>query len=189
MTFQQEFQSWRSPPSIEVSTPPAPGSPAPSTGLLSFPYPTHKPVIVTFLRHCGCPFSEKTFRDLRASSSASPDIVHIAVSHSNRQHTDKWLSEIGGAGNVTVLIDEDRTTYARWGLGPSSLTHVLSLKGLIGLVKVGRSEGIWNRPTESGSRWQTSGTYAVNKEGTVVWGGPAKGAEDVPVLEDIKAKL
>jgi hypothetical protein len=122
MTFQQEFQSWRSPPSIEISTPPAPGSPAPSTALLSFPYTAHKPVIVTFLRHCGCPFSEKTFRDLRTSASSSPDIVHIAVSHSNRQHTDKWLSEVGGAGDVTVLIDDERTTYARWGLGPSSLT-------------------------------------------------------------------
>lgn len=47
------------------------------------------------------------------------------------------------------------------------------------LYKMGKSEGIWNRPTESGTRWQTSGTWAVNRKGVMRWGGVANTADDV----------
>jgi len=49
--------------------------------------------------------------------------------------------------------------------------------------KLGREEGIWNRPTESGSRWQISGSFAVDGEGVVRWGGAASRADDVPDFE------
>ena len=48
---------------------------------------------------------------------------------------------------------------------------------------LGKGEGIWNRPTESGSRWQTSGSWGVDREGVVRWGGVAKAADDVPTFE------
>jgi len=47
------------------------------------------------------------------------------------------------------------------------------------VYKMGKSEDIWNRPTESGSRWQTSGSWAVDGKGVVRWGRVAKAADDV----------
>jgi hypothetical protein len=42
---------------------------------------------------------------------------------------------------------------------------------LSNLNKLGKEEGIWNRPTESGNRWQTGGNYGVDKNGIVQWNG------------------
>lgn len=56
------------------------------------------------------------------------------------------------------------------------------------MYQLGKSEGIWNRPTESGTRWQTSGSWAVDGKGVVRWGGVAKSADDVPEFgEAVKA--
>jgi hypothetical protein len=52
------------------------------------------------------------------------------------------------------------------------------------VYKLGSQEKIWNRPTESGSRWQTSGAWAVDKEGVVKWGRVSKAADDVPDFEE-----
>ena len=38
--------------------------------------------------------------------------------------TDKWLSDIGGPGDVEVIIDHERKFYGAYGLGVSSLWHV-----------------------------------------------------------------
>lgn len=54
------------------------------------------------------------------------------------------------------------------------------------MYKLGKSEGIWNRPTESGNRWQTSGSWAVDGMGVVRWGGAAKAADEIP---DFKGAL
>ena len=51
---------------------------------------------------------------------------------------------------------------------------------------MGKSEGIWNRPTESGTRWQTSGSWAVDGSGIVRWGGAAKAADEI---SDFKQSL
>lgn len=48
------------------------------------------------------------------------------------------------------------------------------------VYSLGKREGIWNRPTESGTRWQMAGSWAVDGEGVVRWGGVAKAADDVP---------
>lgn len=55
------------------------------------------------------------------------------------------------------------------------------------MYALGKGEGIWNRPTESGSRWQTAGSWAVDGEGVVRWGGLSKSADDVPTFgESVK---
>lgn len=51
------------------------------------------------------------------------------------------------------------------------------------VVKLGRAEGIWNRPTESGKRFQTSGFWAVDGRGIVKWGRAAKQGSDIPDFE------
>lgn len=52
------------------------------------------------------------------------------------------------------------------------------------MFKLGRQEKIWNRPTESGSRWQTSGSWIVDREGIVKGGGIAKSADDIMDFEE-----
>ena len=163
-------------------------------------------MVIAFLRHCGCPctspipvsslnctnrcictVAEATFLNLRARATENPDVAFVAVSHSNPQHTQKWLSEVGGPGSVNpvqVIIDESRETYAKWGLGTSSFAHVLSPAGLKAVRTLGKEKGIWNRPTESGSRWQTGGCFGVDKAGRVVWGGVSGRADEMPTFEE-----
>ena len=50
--------------------------------------------------------------------------------------------------------------------------------------KLGKSERIWNKPTESGSRWQTSGSFAVDSQGVVRWSKVSKTADDLPDFQE-----
>lgn len=182
MTFQQELSSWYAPKSpSSIPDPPSIGSKAPSTPKIKLQ--PGQPTILTFLRHCGCPFAEKTFLNLRETAKAHKSIAFIAISHSDQAATDTWLKSLSQAGsepsNLQVIVDEQLEAYAAWGLGPSGYAHALSPRSLYEVWKLGREEGIWNRPTESGSRWQTSGSWAVDAKGVVRWGRPAERADDV----------
>lgn len=53
---------------------------------------------------------------------------------------------------------------------------------LYSAVQLGKTEGIWNRTTESGTRWQTGGAFAVDRAGKVRWVSIARSASDVPDL-------
>lgn len=136
------------------------------------------------------------------------------MSHSNQPHTTRWLHDVlgrdsssrGSGGdaqqeqgqqqptqspappalpdNLDVEVDEGRGAFAAWGLGVSSLWHVLSPRGLYDVYRLAREEGIANRPTESGYRWQTSGSWAVDARGRVVWGGAAGAANEIPNFEE-----
>lgn len=155
-----------------------------------------RPAVITFLRHCGCPWAEKTFLNLRQIAGDYRDIDFIAVSHSDQNATDNWLKSLPQAGsepsNLKVIVDDKSEMYAAWGLGPAGWVHVLSPWQLWNVYKVGKEEGIWNRPTESGSRWQMSGSYAVDKDHVVQWGGPMGRADEVPdfavAVEAVKGK-
>jgi len=85
--------------------------------------------------------------------------------------------------NLRIVVDDKIEIYAAWGLGTASFAHTLSPWSMYSVWKLGRTEGIWNRPTESGSRWQTAGTYAVDGDGIVRWSAPAQRADDIPDLE------
>ncbi|KAF1980773.1 hypothetical protein K402DRAFT_468028 [Aulographum hederae CBS 113979] len=188
MIAMQEAKSWAFPTNLPTSPVPRIGQAAPPTEGLGIPSSEGRPAIVTFLRHCGCPFAEKTFLYLRATAASNPTIRCIAISHSSSSATDKWLEALGGRQSVEVIIDENRELFAQWGLGISSFWHVLSPWGLWDVYKLGKGEGIWNRPTESGTRWQTAGSFACDGEGIVRWGGAAGSASDVPDFgETVKA--
>lgn len=66
---------------------------------------------------------------------------------------------------------------------------MLAPAGLWAVVRLGRAEGIWNRPTESGSRWQTAGAFAVDAGGVVRWGGAAGRADEIPDFEEAVAAV
>jgi hypothetical protein len=125
---------------------------------------------------------------MRTAAIEHPHINFIAISHSDQPSTEKWLNAVGGPGPVRVVVDTEREIYAKWGLGVVPWKHVLSAAAMVSIWKLGKEHGIWNRPTESGSRWQCSGHWAIDQEGFVRWGGPAARADDLmDVTEAINA--
>jgi hypothetical protein len=55
---------------------------------------------------------------------------------------------------------------------------------LYSVYKLGKQEKIWNLPTESGSRWQTSGSFAVDRDGIVRWAKVATAADFIPDFKE-----
>jgi hypothetical protein len=185
------------------------GGKAPSTAKLVFPAPEEKPTVLAFLRHCGCPctcislltrahtdlttVAEKTFLQLRALAPVHPNIHFVAISHSNQAATDKWLAALpepsrNSQSNLQIVVDDARAIYAAWGLGTSSLWHVLG--SISSVSKLEKEDGIKVRSTESGNRWQTAGNFAVDAQGTVRWSRKDERADDMPdVKQGVDAVL
>ncbi|KAK4234801.1 hypothetical protein C8A03DRAFT_18360 [Achaetomium macrosporum] len=143
-------------------------------------FPRDKPVLVVFLRHCGCPFAEKTFKLLTDLSNHHPEVHCVAVSQSSQKDTDKWIVEVGGEWDVQVIVDASRQLYHAWGLGTSTYWYALNPLAMWHTWKLGTEEGIWNRNAESGSKWQIGGAFAVDAGGFVRWAKPAASADEVP---------
>jgi hypothetical protein len=124
--------------------------------------------------------AEKTIRQLRQFASQALGVTFIAVSHTSEVVPEKWLTAIGEVENIFVIVDHESELYARWGLGVSSFYHILnpSSLSLCGLPE----EGIWNRSTESGTRWQTAGNFATDVDGIVRWIQVASSAGDIRIL-------
>lgn len=128
---------------------------------------------------------------MRETAARSPNVHFIAVSHSSEAHTTKWLAEVvsgssneGSPANLDLEVDDKREIFAAWGLGVASFWHVLSPRGLYEVYRLAKEEGIANRPTESGYRWQTSGSWAVDGQGKVAWGMPMSVANEIPDFDE-----
>jgi hypothetical protein len=124
--------------------------------------------------------AEKTFKNLTALSERYGNVHCVAVSHSSREATERWIPQVGGVWQTAVIVDENRDLYAKWGLGLSSTWHAFNPMALYSVYRLGADEGIWNRPTESGSRWQKSGAFAVDEDGIVRWQHISNTADDLP---------
>lgn len=122
-------------------------------------------------------------------ASDHKDVQCIAVSHSDKDHTEKWVESVGGAGNIQIIVDDQRQIYGAYGLGISSFWHVLNPWSLGAVFKLGREQNIWNRPTESGSRWQSSGVYAVDASGIVRYSHPSQTTDDLGDFEEALKSL
>ncbi|KAI6712208.1 hypothetical protein JHW43_005252 [Diplocarpon mali] len=144
------------PQALTTSPIPKFGSLSPPSQKLPFPPSDGKFAFVTFLRHCGCPFAEKTFLSLRDHASRHQNTTHIARSHFSPAATQTWLASVGRLGSVQVLVDDAREIYAQWGLGVS----------------------------KSESRWQTANSFAVDGDGVVRWVRVMEEADEVPDFED-----
>lgn len=185
LTVPNALKSWATPPPPPIEIAPAPelGTRAPESNKLRLPALDGRPSVVVFLRHCGCPFAEKTFLELRRLANKFPRLNFIAVSHSSQKATEKWLSQIGGKWAVTVVVDEEREVYASWGLGVSTTYHLLNPWTQIAARKLGREEGLWGREVDpSGNRWQVGGTWATDETGLIRWGAVSKTADEIPDL-------
>ncbi|KAI0480502.1 hypothetical protein GGR56DRAFT_671607 [Xylariaceae sp. FL0804] len=176
MSLAQEWESFKAPPAKQVTPPPEVGARAPVNEGLQLP--TDKPTVIVFLRHCGCPFAEKTFKAVTRLSNRHKDVHFVAVSHSSAEATESWVVKVGGNWEASVVIDEQRDLYAQWGLGTSTTWHVLSPATLYKAFRLARDENVWGRPTESGTRWQTAGAFAVDEKGVVRWRQVARSADE-----------
>jgi hypothetical protein len=237
-------QPWLAPPPppIPVAECPKVGDLAPLDRDRKLVFGGGKNVLVVFLRCVGCacvfpnprasPFrscchatnfsllavAQKTFLNLRTvANKHANELTCVAVSHSSEQATKKWLDMLGGAWNVQIVIDEDRSIYAAWGLGLGSVWYVLNpttqvqswketgwlgekVAGAIKRTATGGRAATYTTggsgvidvegpATVMGNKWQTAGAWAVNGRGTVIWGGKALRADDVLDLEGGLAAL
>ena len=164
-------------PAVATAQPPNAGDPAPTAASES----AGPPFVVAFLRHPGCPFAEQTLRSLRAAAASRPEAAWIAVSHASEETTDEWARAVGGSGDVELVVDVERHLYAAWGIGRSDLGHFMGSRSLKAVVRLAR-EGVHNRHPQ-GSRWQSAGTFAVDRSNTVRWRHLPEHAGDLPDLE------
>jgi hypothetical protein len=172
------------PPATPTAPPPAVGASAPE---LPPGAPADTAVVLAFLRHTGCPFAEWTARELRAAAERDPDVAWVAVSHAPSAATEEWAEAVGWLGGVTLISDPERNSYARWGLGRSSLGHFAGRRSLSQVAKLAR-EGVRNRHPH-GTRWQQAGTFAVDGAGVVRWRHLPAHAGDLPDLRNAASTL
>lgn len=170
-------RSFLPPRAVPTADPPSPGDSAPR---LTADGDAPAGAVIAFLRHAGCPFAEATARSLTDAARTRPDVDWIAVSHAPRTATERWCGAVGLSG-VDVVVDEDRSRYAAWGLGRSTLGHFLGWRSLRSVASLAR-RGIRNRHP-SGTRWQSAGTFAVDRDGIVRWRHLPSHAGDLPDLE------
>lgn len=124
----------------------------------------------------------------------------ILVSHSSEEATYRWLQAVQQSGRVpakfgsgelevNLVIDNELELYAVWGLGVANMRHVLNLSTVHAAILLGWREGLWDRATESGSRWQTAGAYGIDRSGYVRWVHVPRLASDLADFGDAGAAL
>jgi hypothetical protein len=123
---------------------------------------------------------------MRQKAQQHANIHFLAISHSSQEATERWLASLPSPDkntqpNLHIIVDAEREAYAAWGLGVSGWWHVL---GSIPGTRKLKEEGITVRGTESGSRWQTAGNFAVDGQGVVRWSRVDKRADDMPDFEE-----
>ena len=162
---------------LAVASPPAIGDLARP---LPAPEDADRPAVIAFLRHAGCPFAEQTVQLLRAAADGEPSIRWLAISHADERATSAWLTAVGGSGAVEVISDPSRRSYAAWGLGQTNIGHFLGRRSLAAVAALART-GIRNRHP-SGTRWQSAGTFAVDRDGRIAYRHLPSHAGELPDL-------
>ncbi|KAL0489992.1 HTH-type transcriptional regulator y4qH [Acrasis kona] len=150
-----------------------------------------KKSIVAFVRHCGCPFAEKTTSWLLEISASHPSLDIIVITHANEQDSKDWLDLVEknaidsgkkvDKNSIKMVCDPDRTLYHKWGIGSLPTLGSMFGSGVMNeLSELKDKEGIQNTETKAGSaRWQNSGSFAVDDNQIIKWAHVAKDAADV----------
>lgn len=82
-----------------------------------------------------------------------------------------------------MQIDDNRESFAEYGLGYSTFWAVLNPWSLKTAMTIGKNEGYDIRPTESGSRWQTAGLFAADGDGKLTYAHKASTSDDLGDLD------
>ncbi|WVR03605.1 hypothetical protein IAU60_000597 [Kwoniella sp. DSM 27419] len=162
---------------------PSIGSPAPA--LPNVELKGH-PTLVAFVRHCGCPFAEKEVHNLAEQMKRNQELHVVIVQHSEEKQTREWFEAIDGpqlftdSSRLHLIPDPQRELYAKWGIGALGWGGMINSTVMESLKTLKAEDGIDLRPTGEGSwRWQNSGGFAVDDQGTVRWNKVAKDSSDV----------
>lgn len=124
---------------------------------------------------------------MRDAAAAGGELQWVAVSHAPDDATERWCRRLGGGGEVLVVSDATRGSYAAWGLRQTNAAHFLGRRSLGAVVSLAR-QGIRNtHPT--GTRWQSAGTFAVDGERVVRWRHLPEHAGDLPDLDAARAAV
>ncbi|KAI0008192.1 hypothetical protein F4779DRAFT_461794 [Xylariaceae sp. FL0662B] len=212
-------QAWLSPapPPVPVAAEcPKPGDLAPLDRDRQLTFGSGKPVVVLFLRCVGCAFAQKSFLALRdLAIKHQGRATFIAVSHSSREATRRWIDMLGGAWSVEIVVDEDRAIYAAWGLGLGNVWYMFNPttqiqgwkeKGWMGIKVANAVQRSGTPPppasagaaggsesegpsTVIGNKWQQAGLFAIDGRGTVVWAAKALRADDVMDIDAAAAAV
>jgi hypothetical protein len=82
---------------------------------------------------------------------------------------------------VEVASDPSRRSYAVWGLDRTGLGHFMGRRSLTAVAGLAR-QGIRNRHP-AGTRWQSAGTFALDRDGIVRWRSLPAHAGELPDLQ------
>lgn len=195
-SLARKLGSFRRPPELDLESVPTVGEEAPGRPRLAM----GQPRVIVFLRHIGCAFGEATLDRLASTAREHPDVEFVAITHGDPEIATEWCEEIG-LGTVTLagadasvsmchdvtdtgvrmLVDEDRSLYAEWGLGRAGWWHLLHPRVTVGSIRA-MLAGYRDRTT-SGNRWQQSGLFAVDADGVVRSVHVAKTADDLPNVD------
>lgn len=143
--------------------------------------------LFVFLRHVGCPFAEKTVKDLRDLGDEDGRVEVVFVSHGDEKTAARWLALVGGCGSARWIDDPSRQLYGNCGLGYSPASHFLGRASLSAAMAL-RSQDIRNR-VASGTRWQTAGAFLVGSDGRVAWKHVPETADQLPQAAEIRAAM
>ena len=124
---------------------------------------------------------------MREAASSDAGVQWVAISHALPDATDRWCRGIGGSAGVQVVSDQSRRSYAAWGRGHTRITHFLGRRSLGAVTRLAR-QGIRNSHP-SGTRWQSAGTFALDREQIVRWRHLPEHAGDLPDLDDARAAV
>ncbi|KAK0665999.1 hypothetical protein QBC41DRAFT_281851 [Cercophora samala] len=166
------------PPPVDTkppaTQPPRIGDRAPSLGP-GITFPTDKPLLVVFLRVCGCPFAEATFTNLTNFSTRHPSITCLAVTQSPPSSTDTWIISLGGLWSIaSVIPDPSLSLYRRWGLHENRSWYDWFVENLkVPITKPVNVTNLEHKAIvggyEGGSKWQQGGAFGVDEGGVVRW--------------------
>ncbi|KAG8868497.1 hypothetical protein FRB97_002343 [Tulasnella sp. 331] len=97
----------------------------------------------------------------------------------------KWFPHIT---ITTVPSPHPHTLYSNWGISQLTASSLLGHSVIANVAKLAKEQGIKNTTTH-GSRWLSSGAFAVDERGTIAWSHVAKSADDVSDLKAAVAAL
>lgn len=88
-----------------------------------------------------------------------------------------------------IVIDPDRSTYHRYGLGRGSVARIYGRRAVRRYLEIFRQNGLrgWSRPTED--TLQLGGDFVIDPTGELVWGFWGEGPDDRPSVDDLVAAI
>ncbi|KAG9024440.1 hypothetical protein FRB95_011525 [Tulasnella sp. JGI-2019a] len=161
---------------------------------LVYPLKDGKKSVVVFVRHLGCPFCQETIQDIYPIAKENRDIRFFLVFQSDTEDVEVYLDNVPttrllSLDNITIVSSPPpHTLYSTWGISQLTFTSLFSPSGISSAIKLRKERGIKNTETH-GSRWLSSGAFAVDQAGKVVWTHVARSADDVSDLKAAVASL